>query len=270
MAVFVDRIVKYPQRAAAGATRHFGNGMPSCHMTADTSAELQRMARRLQLKPAWIQCPGTRQEHYDLTPAKRLRAVELGATDLHPPAPGTIVRCLSLDEPWASFMAYRLKQIETRGWATQFVKQPLGIASTAVWSGYYRQEARRDEALRWGIEQIGMTLHGDQPPTMSGLSTNFVNGYSHIEQTLGHIVCVVYLDRCTPVEQLLVTARENAYGNYEHGEGRYGWITEGGVRLAEPVKTPRGMHQKLWVYCDPDRPLPLPPSGANFGTWSVA
>jgi hypothetical protein len=55
--------------------------MMACHMTADTHEELMHMARRLRLSRAWLQNPGTRWEHFDLTRAKRNQAVLLGAVE---------------------------------------------------------------------------------------------------------------------------------------------------------------------------------------------
>lgn len=51
----------------------------SCHMTADTTAELVAMARAIGLNVKWIQHAGRPTEHFDLTPNMRQRAVTLGA-----------------------------------------------------------------------------------------------------------------------------------------------------------------------------------------------
>lgn len=51
----------------------------SCHMTADTHDELIEMAKRLRLNRDWLQHPGGRLEHFDLTASKRREAVRLGA-----------------------------------------------------------------------------------------------------------------------------------------------------------------------------------------------
>lgn len=52
------------------------------HMLADTTAELESMARKLGLKPEWIQCPGTYREHYDVCASRRAEAVRLGALEV--------------------------------------------------------------------------------------------------------------------------------------------------------------------------------------------
>jgi hypothetical protein len=72
MTVYVDELLVYP-----GAKPPFDKG--SCHLTADTLKELHIFAELVGLKRSWFQdhklCP-----HYDLTPRRRAKAVELGAT----------------------------------------------------------------------------------------------------------------------------------------------------------------------------------------------
>ncbi len=48
-----------------------------CHMLADTDAELEAMAKRLQLDKSW-----RHGDHYDLTWGKRIRAIWCGAIPL--------------------------------------------------------------------------------------------------------------------------------------------------------------------------------------------
>lgn len=50
------------------------------HLTADTTEELLEFARRLGLKPSWIQNPGHPwKEHFDVVDSKRVLAIRLGA-----------------------------------------------------------------------------------------------------------------------------------------------------------------------------------------------
>lgn len=73
MSCYVDRVQSYPT-----SIRCFAGG--SCHLIADTLDELHTMARRIGLKRVWFQDkPHCR--HYDLTPARRAKAVELGAVE---------------------------------------------------------------------------------------------------------------------------------------------------------------------------------------------
>lgn len=62
-------------------------GMIMCHMVADTRAELEEMARALNLKPEWVQEPKRETGvgslvHYDIAKSKRHRAIQLGAIPL--------------------------------------------------------------------------------------------------------------------------------------------------------------------------------------------
>lgn len=52
-----------------------------CHMTADTEAELHEMAQKVDLRRSWYQYGG-RHPHYDISKAKRAKAVELGAVEV--------------------------------------------------------------------------------------------------------------------------------------------------------------------------------------------
>lgn len=78
MAVYVDEIVDYGDRVK-GVARRFGTRW--CHMTADSRAELDAMARRIGLKTSYRQHTGRPTEHYDLIPFKRQVAVGLGAIE---------------------------------------------------------------------------------------------------------------------------------------------------------------------------------------------
>lgn len=55
------------------------------HLLADTPAELREFAARLGLNPSWIQHEGTYREHFDLTSAVRLKALQLGAQPISYP-----------------------------------------------------------------------------------------------------------------------------------------------------------------------------------------
>lgn len=52
------------------------------HLTADSSEELLDFAKKLGLRPSWIQCPGTWKEHFDLTEGKRQQALKKGAVPI--------------------------------------------------------------------------------------------------------------------------------------------------------------------------------------------
>ena len=67
----VDEIQKWPT-----PIRCFRDG--SCHLTADTLDELHAFAKRIGLKRGWFQGKSST-PHYDLTPARREKALAGGA-----------------------------------------------------------------------------------------------------------------------------------------------------------------------------------------------
>lgn len=53
--------------------------MKMCHMKADTTEELLTMADTIGVQRKWIQYPGTRKEHFDISKGKRELAIANGA-----------------------------------------------------------------------------------------------------------------------------------------------------------------------------------------------
>ena len=70
MAVYVDDM-----RAQFGR-------MIMCHMVADSSDELHKMATRIGVARRWCQYPDTWKEHYDICLSKRRLAVAAGALEV--------------------------------------------------------------------------------------------------------------------------------------------------------------------------------------------
>ncbi|MBA3769686.1 MAG: DUF4031 domain-containing protein [Blastocatellia bacterium] len=70
MAVYVDRVVDY-------AWKHG----PSCHLIADSVAELKEFAVRMGLREEWFQPLSS--PHFDLTREARVAAIDLGAIELN-------------------------------------------------------------------------------------------------------------------------------------------------------------------------------------------
>ena len=69
--LMVDEVRHWP-----GARRPFHNG--SCHLTTDgTVDDLHAFAGRIGMRRSWFQ--DSRTPHYDLTPARRGRALRAGA-----------------------------------------------------------------------------------------------------------------------------------------------------------------------------------------------
>jgi len=66
--VYVDRLVDYGWRLG-----------PSCHLIADTVEELRAFAARLGMRRSWLQTSKSGILHFDLTAARRGRAIRFGA-----------------------------------------------------------------------------------------------------------------------------------------------------------------------------------------------
>jgi hypothetical protein len=69
MAVYVDYIREHPSGQW-------------CHMIADTDDELHTMARQLGLRRGWLHISASGIAHYDLRPAQRDEAINLGAVEI--------------------------------------------------------------------------------------------------------------------------------------------------------------------------------------------
>lgn len=76
--VYVDDLQTWPAGMVAPRARRFG--LTWCHLTADCDDELHAFAARLGLRRSYFQ-PQSR-PHYDLIPAKRRAAVDLGAEEI--------------------------------------------------------------------------------------------------------------------------------------------------------------------------------------------
>ena len=59
----------------------FGN-MVMCHMIADTTEELLKMADRIGVQRKWIQYAGSYKEHFDIALTKRKLAIQYGAVQI--------------------------------------------------------------------------------------------------------------------------------------------------------------------------------------------
>lgn len=77
MSVYVDGLFVAQARGSAAALVGRRNGNQWCHLMADSFEELHAFAARIGMKRAWFQG-----DHYDLTPGRRAKAVELGAKEV--------------------------------------------------------------------------------------------------------------------------------------------------------------------------------------------
>ena len=81
MTVFVDN-VNIAATVPNGRARHTSRW---CHLMSDANdsdAELVAFARRIGLKPEWLQDGGTPHSHFDVTEPKRRAAIKAGAIEI--------------------------------------------------------------------------------------------------------------------------------------------------------------------------------------------
>lgn len=71
MSVYVDDMLR--EATVRGMTRRWS------HLMADEPAELRAFALSIGLKMSWLQREGSYREHFDVTEAVRLRAIQHGA-----------------------------------------------------------------------------------------------------------------------------------------------------------------------------------------------
>lgn len=134
------------------------------------------------------------------------------------------ILALTVWQPWASLIAYGLKEYETRHW--RFPPGAKGklvaIHSAKRWTASEQRAARH-------LEQFYRHL---QPPIQ--------------DYPLGAIVAIVRMVECVPSELLLrrLSPLEKACGDYS--PNRFGWRMELVQRLTTPV--PAAGQQGFWMW----------------------
>lgn len=82
MPIYVDALAHGIATDAQARRVGARNGDQWCHLIADTPDELLAFAKRIGMRPEWLQHAGTPREHFDLTPGRRATAVLLGAQEI--------------------------------------------------------------------------------------------------------------------------------------------------------------------------------------------
>lgn len=138
------------------------------------------------------------------------------------------LKCITLDQPYASLAAARLKGVETRSWLT-----------------HYRGPVLIHASVKWGRAQFDVAnrIRGDFPHSWeTGMSEHDrVHG-----PPLGVVLAATYvLDVRLMTEEWIAqqTPLERAVGDWQLG--RYGWVL-GDVARVDPPILVRG-RQGLWT-----------------------
>jgi len=147
------------------------------------------------------------------------------------------LKVISLWQPWASFIVYGQKAIETRGYATSVrgrvgihatAREPVGIYADYI-SGIYEGNERQSDLFRAALFAVDQYRYQPNDNEIAGPSEMFDR------LSRGSIIGTVELFDCQPVEELLpfVSGKEKAFGNYE--PGRYGWLLRDPVLFKTPI-----------------------------------
>lgn len=118
------------------------------------------------------------------------------------------MKALSLTQPWASLIAWGIKRIETRSWATRY-RGPLAIHAARAFP-------------RWAVEFCA-----------SHACRDFVLDHHQLPRQA--IVALVRLVDVRPTSEVMgqLSLREAALGDY--GPGRYAWVLDDIRCLREPI-----------------------------------
>lgn len=143
----------------------------------------------------------------------------------------TTIPALSLWQPWASLVAVRAKQIETRHWATRY-RGPVAIHASRRWTNdevlwLAGNEPAREALLVAGYDWSVLSRHGTSLP-------------------LGAVVAVAELRGCVQMTEARIAdvpEPERSFGYY--APGRWMWLL-GDVRalaMPVPLKGRQGLFQ---------------------------
>ena len=140
------------------------------------------------------------------------------------------VHAISLWQPWASLVAWRLKEWETRGWPLHY-EGPLAIHATA------KEPPAVAELVGLNCPEVGAVEIGEALAS---------KGVEFAELPRGCVVALAWAGRLLPTEEAAaeLSPREQAFGDYS--AGRWAKQLRGVVELAGPVAAKGG--QRLWAW----------------------
>jgi hypothetical protein len=127
------------------------------------------------------------------------------------------VKAFSLIEPWASFVAWGFKRVETRSWGTPF-RGPLAIHASK--SKEVVKDLMQVEAL---FREAGIEMPKWWPRRAD-------------DYPLGKVVAICCLKDCRIMTPELIaeqTAQERAFGAW--AQGRHAWFLDGVRRIANAI-----------------------------------
>lgn len=137
------------------------------------------------------------------------------------------IRALTLWQPWASLVAWRLKEWETRGWPLRY-EGPIAIHAAKS------EPAAVAEILRGGYPGQGIP------------EINAALGIPFAELPRGCVLALAWAGELLTAEEAAarISDREKAFGDYR--PGRWAKKLDRVVELREPIPARGG--QRLWAW----------------------
>lgn len=130
------------------------------------------------------------------------------------------MKAITIKQPWATLIALREKQFETRSWQTKH------RGSLAIHAGKtVDKKACQIKWIRDTLAVHGITSWEQLPTGMVIATANIVDCHKIISD---------YEDHAIMHTGLKISGNEYRFGNYE--DGRYAWELDTVQVLAEPVK----------------------------------
>lgn len=145
------------------------------------------------------------------------------------------MKAITLWQPWASLMAWGLKENETRLWPAPRTLRPgdlvaIHAAKQADTKGFEMMSPYHSDMAAEAFAQVGVDLATPLPT--------------------GKVVCVSLFCKCWPAENTVfdLGSYERHFGDYS--EGRWIWRMPVIYRITEPI--PARGRQGLWNWNEPD------------------
>ncbi|MGQ9676868.1 MAG: ASCH domain-containing protein [Chloroflexota bacterium] len=135
------------------------------------------------------------------------------------------MKALSLQQPWASFVTWGEKRVETRGWHTDYTG-PLAIHASAEMPPVIRRLVAETPDI--------LAILGKHRVSLDALPRGAIIG-------VVELVTIVEVERAIRMRHV-VTPREQALGDYR--PRRHAWLLRNAVALRQPVPA-KGM-LSLW------------------------
>jgi|GEM_PF-788921 len=141
---------------------------------------------------------------------------------------GPGLKAISLLQPWASLVAFRLKHLETRSWNTAY-RGPLAIAASLGKPSHVRTLCEHDPYIKAAVEAMGHTF--DTLPRGGIVAVANLQLCKRIMPEGAH--AGQRITNARELDPAQLTPQEYAFGDYS--PGRFAWVLQDVLRLAEPV-----------------------------------